>query len=204
MSITLSPPRRSAEQKDTQHWTVEEFYQAYDTGKLDNSKRWEILQGRIVEKMTPGPRHSFLADAIAHMLRTALEPPLLVREEKSVRLAFDTELVPDISVVGGARDDYRERHPTAADTALVVEVADSSVVKDLGEKAEAYAQAGLTDYWVALVNEDMVVVHREPSANGYGEVTRLTGTDTVSLLAVPGATWTVNELLGSEEAPKEN
>lgn len=201
MSMTLSPPLVMDEQKiGEHHWTVDEFYRVYDAGDLDNNKRWELLQGRIIEKMTPGPRHSYLADAIAHMLRDALEPPLLVREEKSVRLAYDSELVPDVSVARGVREDYREHHPTAADTALVVEVADSSAVKDLGDKAYSYAQAGMTEYWVVLVNEDVIVVHRQPSPEGYAEVTRLSGADTLSPLARPEAVWTVNDLLGRGEA----
>lgn len=201
MSMTLSPPLVMDEQKiGEHHWTVDEFYHAYKTGQLDDNKRWELLQGRIIEKMTPGPRHSFLADAIAHMLRVALEPPLLVREEKSVRLAFDSELVPDVSVAKGVREDYREHHPTAADTELIVEVADTSTVKDLGDKAYSYAQAGMTDYWVVLVNEDAIVVHRKPSADGYGSVTRLSGQDTLSPLALTDVIWTINELLGRGEA----
>ena len=201
MSMTLSPPLGTDEQEISErHWTVDEFYRAYDAGDLDNNKRWELLQGRVIEKMTPGPRHAYLADAIAHMLRVALEPPLLVREEKSVRLAFDSELVPDVSAARGVREDYRERHPTAEDTALVVEVADSSAVKDLGDKAYSYAQAGMTDYWVVLVNEDVIVVHRQPSPDGYQEVTRLCGTDTLSPLAMPEVGWTISELLGSIES----
>lgn len=194
MSITLSAPHTVVGQADTRHWTVEEFYRAYDAGQIDGSKRWELIQGRITEKMPPGPRHAYLADAIAQMLRDAMQP-LLVREEKSVHLTYDTELVPDISVVGGRRSDYRERHPAAEDTALIVEVVDTSVAKDLGEKAFSYAQARVADYWVVLVNEPVIVVHRQPTAEGYGDVTRLMGTDTLSPLALPKAAWTVETLL---------
>ena len=200
MSMTFSPPRTSEQKSSERHWTVDEFYRAYDAGDLDNGKRWELIQGRLIEKMTPGPRHSYLADAIAHMLRVAFEPPLLVREEKSVHLAFDSELVPDITVVHGVRTDYLDRHPTAADTELVVVVADSSVAKDLGEKAQSYAQAGMTEYWVVLVNEDAIVVHRGPSVEGYQSVTWLLGSDPLSPLALPDVTWTVNELSGRVEA----
>ena len=201
MSMTLSPPLAAGEPEIRKHhWTVDEFYQAYDDGLLDNDKRWELLQGRIVEKMIPGPRHSYFADAIAHELRVVLEPPLLVREEKSVRLTLDTELIPDVSVVQGTRDDYRERHPTPIDIVLIVEVADSSVAKDLGEKAQSYSQAGMTEYWVVLVDEEAIVVHRQPTLDGYQSVLRLTETNSLSPLAMPDITWTINELLGRTEA----
>ena len=129
-----------------------------------------------------------------------MEPPLLVREEKSVRLTLDTELIPDVSVVRGTRDDYRERHPIPVDTALIVEVADSSVVKDLGEKAQSYSQAGMMEYWVVLVDEEAIVVHRQPTRSGYQSVSQLAGTDTLSSEALPGIAWAINELLGRIEA----
>jgi len=50
-----------------------------------------------------------------------------------------------------------------------------------------------------LVNEAAIVRHREPSAEGYQEVVRLAGADTLSPLAMPEAVWAVAALLGSEE-----
>ena len=204
MSLTLSPLKPTEQKSKEHHWTVEEFYRAYGAGEFGDDKRWELIQGRIIEKMPLGPRHSYLADAIAHMLRDALEPSLLVREEKSVHLSFDTELVPDISVVGGIRADYEERHPGPEDAVLLVEVADTSTAKDLGEKAQSYARAGIADYWVVLVNEAAIAVHRQPSAEGYQEIVRLMGTNTLSPLAMPEAAWTINALLGRAEASEEN
>ena len=81
MSITLSPPLARGEQEiSKRHWTVEEFYRAYDAGELDTSKRWELIQGRITEKMIPGPPHAALADMIAQVLRDAMQPPFIVRK----------------------------------------------------------------------------------------------------------------------------
>ena len=200
MGIALAPPPPAAEQRNKErHWTVEEFYKAYDAGAFGYSQCWELIQGRIIEKMPPGPPHSYLADVVAHMLRVALEPPLLVREEKAVRLGFDTQTVPDITVVRGVRSEYQERHPGPADVAVLVEVADTTVASDTSEKALLYAQAGITDYWVVLVNERVVVRHREPTPNGYQSVVRMTGTDAISPLAAPGVVWAVDALLGREE-----
>jgi len=198
MSVTM-PPRPAEEQAaGDRHWTVEEFYRAYDAGAFGPSRRLELIQGRIVEKMPPGPHHSYLADAIAHMLRVALEPPLLVREEKAIRIAFDGQPIPDITAVSGERADYQERHPTPEDVALLVEVADTTVAYDLGEKSVLYARAGISDYWVVLVNENAVVRHRQPTSEGYAEVVRLAGRDVLSPLAAPEAAWAVDFLLGRE------
>ncbi len=75
---------------------------------------------------------------------------------------------------------------------------------DLGGKSVLYAQAGIGDYWVVLVNENAVVRHRQPTSEGYAEVVRLAGQDTLSPLAAPEAAWTVDALLGRTEAPEED
>ncbi len=205
MSVTLSPPLETAEQVTQEHhWTVEEFYHAYEAGEFGYSKRWELIQGRIVEKMPLGPPHASLADIIAQMLRDAMQPSFIVREEKPVHLAFDSELVPDVTVARGARADYSHHHPGPEDAVLLVEVADTSTAKDLGEKAQLYARAGIIDYWVVLVNEAEVVRHRQSLPGGYQGVVRLAGADTLSPLAMPQARWTINELLGRTEASEEN
>ena len=205
MGITLSPPF-SAEKhtNDKQHWTVDAFYKAYEVGQFGFDKRLELIQGRIVEKMPPGPYHSALADIIAQMLRDAMQPSFIVREEKVIHLATDSELMPDIMVAQGARTDYLERHPTSKEVVLLVEVADTTVARDLGEKAMLYSQSGVTDYWVVLVNEAVIVRHRVPSDEGYKEVTRLTGNDAISPLAAPEIAWMVETLIGREEAPEGN
>ncbi len=190
--ISALLPERNAEF----HWTVDAYYKAYDAGVFGDDKRLELIQGRIIVKMPPGPQHCYLADEVAHMLRTALEPPLLVREEKAVHLAFDTEPIPDLTVVRGARADYQERHPAPEEIALVVEVSHTTAVYDLGGKANLYARAGIADYWVVLVSENSVVVHRDPTPNGYSIVTRLAGEETLSPLGLPEAVWTINALLG--------
>jgi len=48
---------------------------------------------------------------------------------------------------------------------------------------------------VVLVNEAAIVRHREPTPEGYQEVTRLMGSDVISPLAAPDAAWTVDPLL---------
>lgn len=118
-----------------------------------------------------------------------------MREQKPSHVAGDSEPIPDVSVVIVNARQYSERHPTASEARLVVEVADSSVERDSGEKAALYAQAGITDYWVSLVNTHQLVVHRGPTENGYASVVRLTETDTITPLAAPDSVISVADLL---------
>lgn len=141
-----------------------------------------------------GERHANLITRLSRRLRKTLDPPLFAREEKPVHIAFDGEPVPDLMFT--YQEEYEGRHPFSEDVALLVEVADTSASSDLGEKALLYAQAGIPDYWVVLVNEPAIICHRMPTPNGYVEVVRLAGADTISPLAAPEIAWTIDTLLG--------
>ena len=43
---------------------------------------------------------------------------------------------------------WRGQHPGAADISLVIEISDTSLVFDLGEKLALYKSAGIQEYWV--------------------------------------------------------
>lgn len=207
MTVMLDKPQRRAEvigpapEDEVKEflWTVASLYRAIDAGVFEHPERLELIQGRIIEHMGQNPPHSTLVAEIADMLRAAFSPRYAVREEKPIHIAFDGEPIPDVAVVMGKQSDYWEHHPAPQDVALLVEVADSSAAYDLGEKALLYSQAGITDYWVVLLNESAIVQHREPTPEGYQSVTRLTGADAVSPLAAPEVVWTIQTLLGREE-----
>jgi Uma2 family endonuclease len=202
MSVTLSPPLPAEQRPEDRQWTVEEFHRAASAGAFRDPGRLEIIHGRIVEKMPEGGRHTGLRRRIARRLRAALEPDSFVCEECPLRIAFDGEPIPDVMFT--REEDYGDQHPTSTDVVLLIEVSDSTAAYDLGGKSALYAQAGIGDYWVVLVNEAAIVRHRGPSPDGYQEVTRLAGDDTISPLVAPEAVWTVNALLGREEASEEN
>jgi len=198
MSITLSPPPPAEKRpEEDRHWTVEEFQRAASAGAFSDPGHLEIIHGRIREKMPEGGRHTGMRRRIARLLRVALEPSSFTCEECPLRIAFDGEPIPDVMFT--RNEDYGDQHPTPEDVVLLIEVSDTTAVYDLGGKALLYAQAGITDYWVVLVNEAVIVRHRTPTPEGYKEVTRLVGADTLSPLAMPEAVWTVDALLGREE-----
>ncbi len=185
------------------HWTVDALERATDAGVFEHPERLELIHGRIIEKMPQNAPHASSRRRLGRLLRRAMEPPFLVMEESPLRLALDGEPVPDILVATGREEEYEREHPTQAAVVLVVEISHTTGVYDLGEKARLYAEANIEDYWAVLVSENAVVVHREPTPSGYSHVTRLSGADTLSALALPDAVWTIDTLLGREDAPEE-
>lgn len=197
MSATFTTPPRTVEQRDRDsYWTADAFERACESGVFGHDVRLELIHGRVIDRMPESTLHGFLATLIIEYLRALLPPGFLVRGERLIRIAFDGDPVPDVSVVVGGPFDYRDRHATPQDTALLVEVAISSAEYDLGDKALLYAQVGITDYWVVLPERNQVVVHRDPSPNGYAAVVALGIGDTISPLASQDASLTVRGLLG--------
>ena len=143
--------------------SVEAYHVMSAQGWLD--ERTELLRGAIVEKMTKSPLHVFLVDTLYEQLRSMAFPGHLVRKEQPVTLV-DSEPEPDIAIVKGVREDFRDGHPDGA--VLVVEVAVSSEESDR-EKASIYAEAGVAEYWLVLPEKGVIEIFTQPVAGKYGE-----------------------------------
>ena len=178
-------------------WTADTLFKAINAGVFENPKRLELIHGRIMDRMPQGSVHLSRRVRIARRLRLTLEPLYYVIEECSLQIASNDVPVPDVAVLHGGEGDYDDGLPTAEDVVLLVEIAVFSVANDLGEKALLYAQAGITDYWVALPEAGEIMVHRDPAPGGYGSVTRLNETATVSPLAATDVALAVRDLLGA-------
>jgi Uma2 family endonuclease len=180
-------------------FTVDEYYRMAGFGILRPDERVQLIEGQIVRMPPIGPRHAYNVERLSAMFRTRLSDRGLIRSQNPIRLARGAEPEPDVAIVRTDRVDpnvYATRHPSADDTLLVVEVADSTLAFDLGEKATMYARHGVSELWVVNLIADEIVVHREPTPAGYGSVKAATRGDTLSLLAIPDIQFTADELLG--------
>jgi Uma2 family endonuclease len=180
-------------------WTCAEFYDLGDRGVFDN-RRVMLIDGEILEMPLPNPPHATAEALTEEALRAIFGIGFVVRTEKPLPLGQSTDPVPDVAVVAGSIRDYARVHPTTA--VLVVEVSDSSLDYDVGDKASPYASAGIADYWVVdLVNRQLVVM-RDPvtdaaarHGSGYSTVNAFLAGQSVAPLAAPAATIAVADLL---------
>ena len=109
---------------------------------------------------------------------------LWVRVQNSVGIPeLDSAPEPDIAWV--VRRDYSKSRPTGADVLLMVEVAETSLQYDRGEKADLYAAARIQDYWIVNLVEHSIEVHRKPSRGKYRSVTVCGSDDRIHPLAFP-------------------
>jgi len=100
---------------------VKAYHALGDLGLIP--EKTELLYGQIFHKMSKSPLHSFLSEFLEDILRGAVPAGCHVRGEEPLTIG-DSEPEPDLVVVRGRREDYRQAHPTTAE--LVIEVCVSS------------------------------------------------------------------------------
>ncbi len=114
--------------------SVEQYHQMARVGILTADDAVELLEGWLVQKMTKSPRHRIAVRLLFEALLRATPPGWYADSQEPITLA-DSELEPDAVIVRGRTVDYASRHPGAQDVALVVEVAEASLLGPSAEKA---------------------------------------------------------------------
>ena len=180
---------------DYYRWTREQYHRLIEVGFFDDG-RVELLEGLIwnmAGQLTP---HATSVRKTVLAMQDIFEVGYLVSSQLPVGINLWSEPEPDVSVVPGVPDDYADHHPTPEEILLLVEVSDASLNKDRKRKAQAYARASVTDYWIVNLVHRQLEVHRQPTPDGvYLSIQTYAPTDAVELLAAPGQTVSVADLL---------
>lgn len=126
------------------------------------NRRIELIRGELREMSPAVPVHEDYIDFLNRWSsRVTSADDCVIRIRSSIDLG-DSRPEPDLTWLKPGR--YVTRRPRADDVLLLVEVADSSLPSDLGEKAELYAESGVAEYWV--VDAPGKRVHTFTSADG--------------------------------------
>lgn len=142
-----------------------EYHYMIEAGFFRRNDRFELLDGLIVAKMTRQPPHDATITLVEDQLGLIL-PRGWHRRTQSAVTTQDSEPEPDLAVIQGTARNYSKRHPRAGDTALVIEVADTSLEDDRTIKGRIYARAGFPVYWIVNLVDLRVEVYTEPLRSG--------------------------------------
>lgn len=161
--IASNGPLSTPVRRPTWKWTVEKYHRMIDAGILTPDDRVELVQGELVPRMPTKPPHR-LANGLTLEALERVVPLDRWTVEKQIPITLpDGEPEPDVSVYRGKRRDYATRHPAPADVGLLVEISDTSLSFDRGEKLQTYAEAGLTRYWILNLPERCLESYWNPS-----------------------------------------
>ncbi|HEX8201635.1 MAG TPA: Uma2 family endonuclease [Isosphaeraceae bacterium] len=174
---TAVTPPASARGGRPYRLTVEQYCRMIEAGVLADAPRVELWEGQLVEKMGKNRPHAIAQAKLNRLLVRLVPDGWYVAVEEPIALGDDKVPEPDLAVVRGTPDDYPHRPPTGRDVALVVEVADTSLKKDLGTMFIAYAGQAIPIYWVVNLGARRIEVYSEPGAPASFRTTRSFGPD---------------------------
>jgi Uma2 family endonuclease len=146
--------------------TVDQYHAMIDSGILPSGSPVELVEGVLLQKMPKKAPHRIATRSSRRALEAIVPAGWFVDEQEPITLE-DSEPEPDVMVARGDSSDYPDRHPGAADVALVVEIADATILRDRGVKMRMYARAGIANYWIVDLNTSRVEVRTSPEGDGY-------------------------------------
>lgn len=180
-------------------WTRTAIRRLTASGLLD-AERYELFEGELIGKIK-NRRHTITLRRVRQALLVFFaeeylqaEAPVEVAPEDSETSAPE----PDLVVLTRPDEDFLDTNPGPADIALLIEIADSTLRRDLGSKARRYAAARIREYWVVDVENRKLHVHRDPQTDGWASITVLEETQTLTPLAAPNAILLLGELFPSQ------
>lgn len=165
--------------------TVDEYHRMGDAGILTEDDRVELIEGELVAMAPIGTEHAATTNALNRLLVMEVGDQGIVSVGNPVRLNRHSEPQPDFSVLrpGG---DYRRMMPRPEDTLLAVEVANTSLEYDRKVKLALYARSGIPEVWIVNLAAEAVEVYRSPVGDGYTDMIRVGGSDSLTIAAIPG------------------
>jgi len=147
----------------TRRWTRAEYDKLIEIGFFQPGEPVELIGGQLMVAEPQGAAHYTAIWKAAKALERTFGVAWMVRTQGPIWLDEESEPEPDVAVVRGTTEDYRNEHPSRP--VLTVEVAESSLGHDRERKGSLYARAGLADYWVVNLAGRVVEVYREPVAD---------------------------------------
>jgi Uma2 family endonuclease len=162
-ALSSSGPPAAMPQDLIWRLNVEQYHAMIRVGILTEEDPVELLEGWLVYKMPQNPPHR----VATRLTQTALEriaPAGWYVDTQAPITLVDSEPEPDVVVVRGEPRQYLARHPGPQDVALIVEVADTTLLRDQGAKKRLYARSGVPTYWIINLLDRRCEVYTNPQS----------------------------------------
>ena len=176
-------------------FTVDEYLRMGEAGIFDPEARLELIEGEIIEMSPRSERHIVCVNRATALFSSRLARKAMVSVQNPVRLSRYTEPQPDILLAPWRDDFYASKRLSAEHALLVIEISDTTIRYDRNRKMPLYAKAGVRELWIENLQDDSLLVYRDPVDNAYTTSLVLHRGESVSIIALPDVTFTVDQLL---------
>ena len=192
MTLQLAQPRLN-----TFRLNVSQYHQMSEASILSENDKVELINGEIIEMSPIGRRHTACVNRLNSVFSQLLGKKVIIAVQNPIILNNLSEPQPDIALLKPRADFYESGHPQPQDIFLLIEVADSSLEYDRDVKIPLYASSGITEVWLVDIYEQVIIVYRYPSENGYSDIQKLSRGEKMSIQAFPEVNLVVDDILGS-------
>jgi Uma2 family endonuclease len=159
---TTATPVTYGQDASIARFSVARYQKMIEVGILTPADKVELLENYVVLKMPRNPPHDGTIDVILASLPAKIPAGWLLRVQQTIVLA-DSQPEPDFAIVRGSPRSFLTRHPGASDVGLIIEVADSSLLRDQRDKTRIYARGGIPVYWIVNLVDRRIEVYTQPS-----------------------------------------
>jgi Uma2 family endonuclease len=177
-------------------FTVDEFQRMGDAGIFDEDDRVELIRGQVVEMSPIGAAHAACVKQLLALFAPLVGGLATLSIHDPIVLGTHEQPQPDVALLRHRPDAYRTALPRSADVLLVIEVADTSLQRDRGDKLPLYAEASIPESWLVNLPGDHIELHRQPRDGRYHEVRTASRSETISPLAFPNLALRIDDILG--------
>ena len=198
MTTTGSAPSRHVGDNTKQpcRFTSEQYRWLIETGILTTDHRVELIKGEIRGMPPMGQHHRRSMNQLNRWLIRHEAGRYLVQDQVTIDLAEGFTPDPDFILLRYREDEYRGTpEPQSSDVLWAIEVADSSLHQDLGDKSKSYAAAGVPELWVVDLPNRQIHRFSQPSKEGYQTVEIVPEDEIIIPLTLPDLLMPVSEAL---------
>lgn len=172
--------------------SVDDYRRLDEAGAFGGS-RTELIGGDIIVMNAEYRPHARIKSELGYRLRRALEESdnSLFVMDGSVALTEHDLLQPDIVLTA---EPYGDGPIPAASVTLVIEVSATTLQRDTGVKATAYAEAGIAEYWIVDVEARTIEQRWRPAADRYQDTRTIAFGGPAGAITLPGLTIATDRL----------
>ncbi len=146
-------------------FTVAQYDALCAAGILTAGDKVELLRGLVVRKATLNPPHRRMLLRLGEAVPPLLPPAWALQSQGPIRLA-DSSPEPDEAICRREVLEQDDRHAGPNDVALVMEIADTSLLADRSEQKALYAESRIPVYWIINIPQQQIEVYSAPSGPG--------------------------------------
>ena len=177
-------------------FSVAEYHQMIANAILTKEDHVELLNGEIVEMSPISPNHAAGVKRVSKLLNRRVGEDVLIGVQDPIQLSEFSEPQPDVTLLKSRDDFYKQAHPKPDDVLLLIEVAESSAMRDRIVKSPTYAAARIQELWIVDLQQDLIEVHADPLNGAYQLVRQVRRGETLAPRLLPSIVLKAEDLLG--------